>query len=137
MKIDPICSSPVGHAVKKNDLAIFIVDDDDSLCRALARLLKSAGYRNVGTFSSAEDFMLSSSPEEQSLLVLDLQLPGMSGIDLLQALRESGRSIPVVLISAHDEELMRAKSLPYDRVAFLHKPFEEKDLLSVIGSITR
>lgn len=123
--------------MKKEELAISILDDDDSLCRALARLLKSAGYRNVDTFSSAEDFMSSSFPEEQSLLILDLQLPGMSGIDLLRTLRQSGRSIPVILISAHDEELMRAKNLPYERVAFLHKPFEENELLSVIDSVTR
>ncbi len=122
--------------MKRKELSICIVDDDRSLCRALARLMKSAGYVNVQTFSSAEDLMSSSPLGENALLILDLQLPGMSGTDLLKTLRQSGRTIPVVLISAHDEELSRAGSLPYERVAFLQKPFEENDLLAVIDSIT-
>ncbi len=119
----------------REDCTIFIVDDDSSLCRALARLFKFAGYQNVHNFLSAEDFLHFGSIRNQSILILDLQLPGMSGIDLLQHLRSSGTAIPVILISAHDEELRRAVNMDHDSVAILHKPFEETELFSAIRSI--
>ena len=122
--------------MKKHEPAIFIVDDDSSLCRALARLLRSAGYNDVHKYESAEDFLCSAHVKDSSLLLLDLQLPGMNGVDLLKHLRRSGRSIPVVLISAHDDELRRADSMKQEAVAILHKPFEETELLSVIHSLT-
>lgn len=114
---------------------IFIIDDDSSLCRALGRLLKSAGYRNVHKFTSAEDFLSSVPFENPSLLILDLQLPGMSGIELMKYLQVYGISLPVILISAHDEELARAKGMKNSAVSFLHKPFDEKELISVIHSM--
>lgn len=121
--------------MKREERTIFIVDDDNSLCRALGRLLKSAGYKSVFKFTSAEDFLSSVPFENPSLLILDLQLPGMNGIDLMKYLRVYGISLPVLLISAHDEELNRAKSMKSDSIAFLHKPFDEKELLSVIHSM--
>ena len=89
--------------MNRKERTIFIVDDDSSLCRALGRLMKSAGYRNVHKFTSAEEFLSSVPFERPSLLILDLQLPGMSGVDLLKYLRVYGISLPIVLISAHDE----------------------------------
>lgn len=127
--------STMEYCLKRTDRTIFIVDDDTSLCRALARLLKSAGYIDVRKFSSAEDFLHSATETNRPLLILDLQLPGMSGIDLLRHLKRSGRSIPAILISAHDEGLILAKSAMSGARAFLHKPFEEAELLSAIGSI--
>jgi len=97
--------------------------------------MKSAGYRNVHKFTSAEEFLSSVPFESPSLLILDLQLPGMSGVDLLKYLRVYGISLPIVLISAHDEELARAKSMKNPALSFLHKPFDEKELLSVIDSL--
>jgi len=123
-------------AMEMEERTICIVDDDTSLCRALARLLKSTGYRNVRTFSSAEDFIVGASIGTCSVMILDLQLPGMSGLELLENMRRSGHSTPVILISAHDEELMRAKGMRHEWAAFLHKPFEERDLISVISSLT-
>lgn len=121
--------------MNRKERIIFIVDDDSSLCRALGRLLKSAGYRNVHKFTSAEDFLSSVPFEKPSLLILDLQLPGMSGIDLMRYLQVYGISLPVVLISAHDEELTRAKSMRNPALSFLHKPFDADELLSAINSI--
>ncbi|HQG31486.1 MAG TPA: response regulator [Deltaproteobacteria bacterium] len=121
--------------MNRKERTIFIVDDDSSLCRALGRLMKSAGYRNVHKFTSAEEFLSSVPFESPSLLILDLQLPGMSGVDLLKYLRVYGISLPIVLISAHDEELARAKSMKNPALSFLHKPFDEKELLSVIHSL--
>lgn len=121
--------------MKKEELAIDIVDDDTSVCRALARLLNAAGYRNTRQFNSAEDFLVTAGQRNASLLILDLQLPGMGGIDLLEHLRSSGSRMPVILISSHDEELMRARDMHYDSVAFLPKPFEEKELIAVIRSV--
>jgi FixJ family two-component response regulator len=121
--------------LEREECTIFIVDDDSSLSRALARLLKFAGYQNVHNFLSAEDFLHFGCIRKQSILILDLKLPGMSGIDLLAHLRNAGLLIPVILISAHDEELRRALDLNHDSVAILHKPFEENELFSAISSI--
>ncbi len=121
--------------MRKEDLAIDIVDDDVSLCRALARLLKAAGFRDIGQFHSAEDFLSIPGRRTPSLLILDLRLPGMSGMDLLEHIRSSGNRVPVILISSHDEELMHARGANYHPVSFLPKPFEEEDLLSVIQGV--
>jgi FixJ family two-component response regulator len=121
--------------VRKEEFAIDIVDDDISLCRALARLLKTAGFRDIGQFHSAEDFLSMSGRRRPSLLILDLRLPGMSGMDLLEHVRSSGNRVPVILISSHDEELIHAQDTDYHPVSFLLKPFEEEDLLSVIRGV--
>ena len=121
--------------MRKEDLAIDIVDDDVSLCRALARLLKAAGFWDIGQFHSAEDFLSIPGRRRPALLILDLRLPGMSGMDLLGRIRASGSRVPVILISSHDEELMHAHKAGYHPVSFLLKPFEEKDLLSVIHGV--
>ncbi len=121
--------------MRKEDLAIDIVDDDVSLCRALARLLRAAGFRDIGQFHSAEDFLSIPGRRTPSLLILDLRLPGMSGTDLLEHIRSSGSMVPVILISSHDEELMHAHEASYHPVSFLLKPFEEEDLLSVIHGV--
>jgi len=124
-----------GEDVKKEDLAIAVVDDDVSLCRALERLLRASGYRDIQRFHSAEDFLSMFYQKAPSLIILDLRLPGMSGVDLLERLRSSGSRIPVILMSSHDEELKRAEGVHYDPVAFLPKPFEEEELISLIHSI--
>jgi FixJ family two-component response regulator len=118
--------------MKKNELAIDIIDDDASVCRALARLLRAAGYRDIARFHSAEDFLGALRQRVPGILILDLLLPGMSGLELLAELRSLGNRVPVILISSHDEELKRARDLGHEPVAFLPKPFEERELLSVI-----
>lgn len=124
------------RALNTEECTICIVDDDTSLCRALARLLRSNGFGNVRTFPSAEDFMDSASPASCSIMILDLHLPGMSGRELMESLRTSGYENPVILISAHEEELARARKTKQGPVAFLHKPFEEGELISVISALS-
>jgi CheY-like chemotaxis protein len=78
-------------AVKPGDLTIFIVDDDQSVLRSVKRLMRSAGYRNIETFASAEEFLSGAVLKEPNLLILDLLWPGMGGIDLYRHLRNQGR----------------------------------------------
>lgn len=117
-------------------LMIFVIDDDDSVCRALERLLRSAGYTQVQTFACAEHFLNLASPDKPSLLILDMRMPGMGGIELNQRLIASGCSIPIVFISAHEEDLASAKAQGFEALAFLHKPFEEKELLTAVSAAT-
>jgi FixJ family two-component response regulator len=124
-----------GRDLKREDCDIFIIDDDVSLAKALARLLKSTGFSRVSTFPSAEEFIQKASMNGNSIIILDLQLPGMSGIDLMENLRKSGHDTPIILISAHEEELARARGMDHVGAAFLHKPFEENELISVISAL--
>ena len=115
-------------------LKIFIVDDDDSLLRSIRRLMVSAGYRDVETYSSCEEFLASAKLKERCLLILDLKFPGMGGIDLCHHLRKSGGNVHIVFISAHDNELRRAKAECGEALAFLSKPFNGKDIFAAIKS---
>ncbi len=109
---------------------ISIVDDDESVRRALRRLLKSAGYE-VRAFASARDF-LENGAEDNCLLILDIQMPGMDGFELHEALTASGRKLPVIFISAHESHLKKATAERIGAVAFLQKPFDDMSLLSAI-----
>jgi len=82
--------------MKPEDLTIFIVDDDASILRSVKRLMRSAGYRKVEIFASTEDFLSGMVPKEPCLLIADLLLPGMGGIELYHRLREEGRAIQPV-----------------------------------------
>ena len=116
------------------DRSIFIIDDDPSILRSVRRLMRSAGYRNVETFDSAEAFLSHALLKEPFLLVLDLLLPGMSGIDLHRHLRESGHSPDTVFISANERELEQARTICPESLAFLQKPLEKGSLLAAVRS---
>ena len=116
------------------DRSIFIIDDDPSIRRSVRRLLRSAGYREVETFDSAEDFLRHAALGGPFLLVLDLLLPGMSGIDLQCNLRESGHRQDTVFISANERELEQARTICPEGLAFLQKPLEEGSLLAAVRS---
>jgi FixJ family two-component response regulator len=122
--------------VDRKELAIFIVDDDESVLRSLRRLLRSAGFRKVETFLSAEDFLRRAVPAKPCLLILDLLLPEMSGLDLYRRLQELGRPIETIFISAIDQEVDKARQAHPEAVAFLVKPFEQGDLLAAVRSIS-
>ncbi len=111
---------------------MFVVDDDDSVRRSLARLLRAAGF-GVETFATAEAYLAAASPDPACLLI-DMHLPGMNGIELQRRLE--GR-LPVVAISGYGEEPMRQESLDEGAVAFLDKPFADSDLLDALESVTR
>jgi FixJ family two-component response regulator len=111
--------------------SIWIVDDDDSIRRALRRLLSAAGY-DTRAFESAEDFLESSSCLSEGCLVLDIRLPGMSGLDLQEKLASRGVKLPVIFITAHDNPQWQEKAKKAGAVAYLKKPFSERSLLDAI-----
>lgn len=110
---------------------IGIVDDDASVLRALSRLLGGAGFA-VRAFGSAEAFLGLEHPETISCLVLDIQMPGLSGFDLQERLADAGLSIPIIFITAHDDALTRERARK-GAVAYLPKPFDAHSLLKAIA----
>jgi FixJ family two-component response regulator len=112
---------------------ISVVDDDVSVREALWGLLRSVGFA-VNSFASAEEFLASDQLGSANCLVLDVRMPGMGGIELLRRLVTSHRKIPVILITAYEEEGMRARALSGGAAAVLIKPFSEEALLSAIHS---
>ena len=115
--------------MKPSDLSVFIVDDDQSVSGALRRLMGSAGFIKVETFNGAEEFLKRAVLEGDLLLVLDVLLPGMSGIELHQHIRKSGLSVPTVFISAQEHQLEKARKLCPEALAYLLKPFRGEELL--------
>jgi len=115
-----------------NDRSVVcIVDDDASLRRSLRNLLMSVGFR-VETFQSAELFLESAHRENPGCVVLDLRMPGMSGLDLLRQLAATGSRIPVIILTAHGDDETRRRSLQAGAVAFLEKPFQSAALLDAV-----
>src|SRR6267378_1465440 len=110
---------------------VSVVDDDQSLRRSLSNLLTSVGFR-VDTFASAEEFLSSSQQENTGCLVLDLRMSGMNGLDLLRHLAATGSRIPVIILTAHDDEEARRRSLEAGAVAFLGKPFRSDALVDAV-----
>lgn len=115
----------------KNCPTIGIVDDEPSVCKALSRLITSAGF-NAITYGSAQAFLDENPTSEPDLLVLDVRMPGMNGLDLQNHLAAAGRTIPIVFISAHKNDLAKATAMASGAVAFFQKPLDEKDLLGAI-----
>jgi FixJ family two-component response regulator len=122
--------------MKVQQISISIVDDDASLRRAARRLVKSYGF-TVETFASAEDFLASSCLRVTACLVLDVHMPGLSGLQLQSRLLERGHHIPIIFITAHADERMRAEAMRAGAVCYLLKPFEEAELLNCIGFALR
>ena len=112
---------------------ISIVDDDDSLRNSLNNLIRSVGFRAQG-FSSAEAFLNSSELHDTACLILDVRMPGMSGLDLQRQLVTANSRIPIVFITSHGDDDARARALEAGAVAFLYKPFREEALLKAIDS---
>lgn len=108
-----------------------MVDDDASLRRALGRQLQILGF-SVLEFSSAEEFLESEFPTGDACLLLDVYMPGMTGIELCRHLAESGRRLPTILLSGSDSPQTRKMMREAHPIANLFKPFEEKDLLRAI-----
>jgi FixJ family two-component response regulator len=115
----------------KHSKTICVVDDDPSVCKALSRLIKSAGF-DVKTYGSAQEFLVDNPAEGSDLLVLDVRMPGMNGLDLQDHLAASGHKTPIVFITAHEDGIAKNKAMTAGAVAFFQKPFDEKDLLGAI-----
>jgi FixJ family two-component response regulator len=112
---------------------IAIVDDDQAIREAIESLLKSAGY-GVELFASAEEFLNLGSRQETACLILDVRMPGMSGLELQSQLAAANCSIPIIFISAHSDERARARALKAGAIDFLQKPFSEESLLNAIDA---
>jgi FixJ family two-component response regulator len=110
---------------------IAIVDDDPAMRQAVGRLCGAASLPSR-CFSSAEEFLASEAPEETSFLILDVQLPGLSGFDLYEHLHQRGIRLPVVFITGQDQPLSRQKALKAGAAAYLTKPFAAADLIAAI-----
>jgi len=112
---------------------IGIVDDDESVRHSISSLIRSAGYRSA-VFASADALLTSDLVRETRCLVLDVRMPGLSGMDLQQRLCDLKRSIPIIFVTAHPDDEVRARALMQGAVAFLPKPFSGEDLLAAIHS---
>ncbi len=110
---------------------VAIVDDDVSIQRALARLLYTAGWHAV-TFSSAEAFLQTGMQAAPDCLVLDVWLPGMTGVELLEHLAATGSTLPTVMITGRDDLQMRMRALQAGAVACILKPLDGQDLLQAL-----
>jgi tungstate transport system substrate-binding protein len=110
---------------------ISIVDDDALARDGIRELIESLGYKAV-TFSSAEHFLDSSVIEETTCLITDLQMPGLNGLDLQEALKLKGKQIPIILITAYPSEKHRTRALGNGAVGFLSKPFDERSLIECL-----
>jgi FixJ family two-component response regulator len=110
---------------------VFVVDDDPSVRRAIKRLVESVGLR-VELFGSAQEFLASERPDSPNCLVLDIRLPGMSGLDFQRELAETGIHIPIIFITAHGDIPMTVRAMKAGAVEFLTKPFRDQDLLDAI-----
>ena len=111
---------------------VMIVDDDESVRRAARRLIRSYGYA-VETFVSADDFLASGRLSETACLVLDVQMPGLNGLELQSRLVAEGHQVPIIFITAFSDENARARALKAGALCYLVKPFEEADLLNSIN----
>jgi len=110
---------------------IAIVDDDESVRDALTSLLHSVGWQ-AEAFASAEAFLLSGQVHTTACLLLDIRLPGLSGLELQRQLRSSQARLPLIFLTAHGTEAMRAQTLQAGAMAFFTKPFSDTALLEAI-----
>jgi FixJ family two-component response regulator len=110
---------------------VAVVEDDESYRAAVQRLLKSAGLP-VRSFASAEDFLKSGQQQETGCLIADIQMPGMSGLDLQAKLNAEHCPIPIIFITAHGDEEMRLQAMRGGAVKFLAKPFDGAILLESV-----
>jgi FixJ family two-component response regulator len=108
---------------------VFIVDDDASVRDALSLLLSLRGY-TTATFASAEDFLSAIQPAWRGCVVLDIRMPGMSGLELQRSLLDAGPTLPVIVITAHGDVAAARQAFLADAVDFIEKPFDGEQLLA-------
>ena len=117
--------------MRQPDPVIAIVDDDPSVREGLESLVRAAGWR-AQTFASAQEFLAHPRAEAPSCLILDLQLPGLSGLDLQKRMAEAELEIPIVFLTGHGNIPASVQAMKAGAVEFLTKPFDEQDLLRAI-----
>jgi FixJ family two-component response regulator len=112
---------------------ISIVDDDESIRESTKGLIRSLGYQ-AATFASAEEFLQSDSVDRTACLITDVQMPGLSGIDLQRGLIAQGVRMPTIFITAFPEEETRARAMKAGALGYLSKPFSEDSLLKCLDT---
>jgi RNA polymerase sigma factor (sigma-70 family) len=110
---------------------IYVVDDDASVRDAVSNLLESVGLQ-ARVFASAEEFRNAPQPDAPSCLVLDVRLPGLSGLEFQEALGKAGITIPIIFITAHGNVPMTSRAMKAGAIEFLMKPFQKEELLAAI-----
>jgi FixJ family two-component response regulator len=118
-------------AIEQSDSMVFVVDDDASIRDAVKSLLKSVGLR-AATFGSTEEFIKATRQEIPSCLVLDVRLPGMSGLEFQEELAKTGIRIPIIFVTAHGDIPMTSRAMKAGAIEFLPKPFQKKELLDAV-----
>jgi FixJ family two-component response regulator len=117
--------------MSKMSALVYVVDDDESVQRALRSLIRLEGLA-VQTFLSAQEFLAFSRPDVSSCLVLDVQLPGLSGLDLQEELAKADVQIPIIFLTGHGDIPMTVRAMKAGALEFLTKPFDDQDLLEAI-----
>jgi FixJ family two-component response regulator len=112
---------------------VVVVDDDSSMREALANLVRSIGLR-ANLFTSAQEFLQSPRPDSTCCVVLDVRLPGLSGLDCQRQLLEAGLSIPIIFITGHGDIPMSVRAMKAGAIEFLTKPFRDQDLIDAVHS---
>jgi FixJ family two-component response regulator len=115
----------------QNTPVISIIDDDGSVRSAVGSLVRSLGFI-ARTFASAEEFLQSPHVNDTSCLITDVQMPGMSGLELQDRVSAEGHRIPFIFITAFPEERMRTRAMEAGALGFLSKPFDSQNLIKVI-----
>jgi FixJ family two-component response regulator len=110
---------------------VFVVDDDQSVREALSSLIRSIGL-DVETYASAHEYLRRQPQQSPACLVLDVRMPGLSGLDLQRELANQGREIPIIFVTAHGDIPMTVKAMKAGAAEFLSKPFRDQDLLDAI-----
>lgn len=111
---------------------VYIVDDDESVRKSLNRLIKSAGFQTE-VFSCSEEFLRAKKHRRPACLILDVRMPGLTGIDLQNELKKRSIILPIVFITGHGNIPMSVAAIKEGAVDFLQKPFDDKELLNAIG----
>jgi FixJ family two-component response regulator len=117
--------------VAQTDSIVIVIDDDPSFCRSTERLIRSVGYA-VQTFGTATEFLRGRPPDAPACMVLDVRLPGLSGLDLQEELAKVGLQIPIIFITGHGDIPMSVRAMKAGAAEFLTKPFRQQDLLDAI-----
>ena len=113
---------------------LSVVDDDESVRESLPDLLREFGFA-ARAFSSAEEFLLSDCVEETKCLILDIAMPGMTGLDLQQELRRRGQEIPIIFVTAQRDEAIREQAFKQGALNLLYKPFSDTALLQALNAV--
>jgi FixJ family two-component response regulator len=121
--------------MRQPNRVVATVDDDRRVLESVQSVLESAGYEAV-PFESAEAFLLSGALSRVACVIADVRLPGMNGTELQRRIRRERRQLPVILITAHDDDDVRQQALREGALAFLVKPFDGGDLLEQVARAT-